>query len=222
MAAETPSPPAIDLLAARHPDVDHGVPLREREVSADPLEQFRRWFADAAQVVRMPEAVALATADPEGTPSLRMVLVKRVDEQGFTFFTSYSSQKGRELLARPAAAMLFHWDPLGRQVRITGAVEQVSAAESDAYFRSRPRGSQLSAGASQQSRPIGERGELERRVAELSARYAESPVPRPPDWGGFRLRPSAYEFWQNREDRLHDRLVYETRPHGWSLQRLQP
>jgi pyridoxamine 5'-phosphate oxidase len=189
--------------------VDHDVPLREEDVSSDPLEQFRRWYEEAARVLRMPEAAAVATADTAGRPSVRMVLVKQVDERGFTFFTSYESRKGRELLARPCAALLFYWDLLGRQVRVEGPVEQVSTEESDAYFASRPRGSQLSASASCQSSPVASRAALEARVAEVTLALGEGAVPRPPQWGGFRLRPLSYEFWQNRDDRLHDRLQFE-------------
>jgi len=201
---------------------DHDTPLREGDVSPDPLEQFRRWFAEAAPLVRLPEAAAVASVDAGGQPSLRMVLVKQVDEAGFVFYTSYASRKGRELLARPAAALLFYWDPLGRQVRVEGEALPVSASESDAYFASRPRGSQLSANASRQSSPIESRQALEARVAELAVAFGEGPVGRPADWGGFRLRPDRFEFWQNRDDRLHDRLCYLPADPGWRIERLQP
>jgi pyridoxamine 5'-phosphate oxidase len=209
---------------------EHAVPLREQDVARDPLEQFRRWYEEAAQVVRMPEAAAIATADGNGRPSVRMVLVKQVDERGFAFFTNYGSRKGRELAARPLAALLFYWDALGRQVRIEGPVERVGAGESDAYFATRPRGSQLSASASRQSRPVASRSDLEALVAESAARVGDGPVPRPEHWGGFRVRPTSYEFWQHRDDRLHDRLLFERERDGdlvaagigWTVQRLQP
>ncbi len=214
---------------------DHDVPLREQDVAADPLEQFRSWYAEAATVVRLPEAAALATADGSCRPSLRMVLVKEVDERGFTFFTDYDSRKGTELTANPQAALLFYWDPLGRQVRVEGPVERIGVPASDAYFATRPRGSQLSAAVSHQSRPVAGRAELESRVAELADALGGAAVPRPAHWGGFLLRPLSYEFWQNRDDRLHDRLLYLAEDAGgaeagagaggagqWSMGRLQP
>jgi pyridoxamine 5'-phosphate oxidase len=198
---------------------DH--PLDERDVAPDPLEQFRRWFADAREAgVFEPEAMALATATPDGAPSSRMVLLKGHDERGFTFFTNYGSRKGRELAANPRAALLFHWKELGRQVRIEGAVAQVSRDETEAYARSRSRGSQLSALASPQSRPVPDRAWIERRVGELASREGELPVGE--GWGGFRLTPDAYEFWQHREFRLHDRLRYTPSAEGWAIERLAP
>jgi pyridoxamine 5'-phosphate oxidase len=191
-------------------------------MDADPLLQFGRWFDDAVPVVRLPEAVALATADADGRPSLRMVLIKGFDEDGFVFHTHYDSRKARELAANPVAALLFHWDPLGRQVRIEGTIERVGPEESDRYFETRPRGGQIGAHASHQSQPIQSRDLLDQRVAELSERYDGQPVPRPESWGGFRLRPESYEFWQNRDDRLHDRFRYARSGDGWSRQRLQP
>jgi pyridoxamine 5'-phosphate oxidase len=171
----------------------------------------------------MPEAAAVATAANDGTPSVRMVLVKQADENGFVFYTNYESRKARELAVNPAAALLFYWDPLGRQVRIDGGVQRVSAQESEAYIRSRPRGSQLSALSSPQSRPIESREVLEARVAELADRYADTELPLPGTWGGFRLTPRTFEFWQNRHDRLHDRLLYRHRPEGgWAIERLAP
>ena len=204
---------------------DYDQPLREDDVDPDPLAQFRAWFQEAAAVseIRMPEAAAVATATPDGAPSVRMVLVKGFDPDGFVFFTGYESRKGAELLANPRAALLFYWDPLGRQVRIEGPVSRVSREETAAYAQRRPRGSQLSALASAQSRPIDDRAALERRVRDLAARYEGTEVPVPETWGGFRLQPSLYEFWQNRSDRLHDRLVYRAAPAGaWRLERLQP
>jgi pyridoxamine 5'-phosphate oxidase len=201
---------------------DHSAPLEQSAVDPDPLVQFGRWFDDAAPLVRLPEAVALATADSGGRPSLRMVLCKGFDEDGFVFHTHYDSAKARDLAANPVGALLFYWDPLGRQVRIVGPVEKAGAQESDRYFETRPRGGQIGAHASQQSRPVGSRAELDARVAELTATYEGQPVPRPQSWGGFRLRPDSYEFWQNRDDRLHDRLLYTRRGDDWAIQRLQP
>jgi pyridoxamine 5'-phosphate oxidase len=202
----------------------HGKPLREQDVKADPLRQFAAWYRDAgAAGVRLPEAAALATASADGAPSVRMVLVKSFDEDGFLFFSNYESAKGRELAVNPRAALLFYWDPLGRQVRVTGTVERTSSAESDAYVRSRPRESQLSALASPQSQTIDDRLALERRVAELKQRFGDGELPLPANWGGFRLAMEAVELWQQRDDRLHDRLRYR-RGDGadWVLERLAP
>ncbi|HWF71867.1 MAG TPA: pyridoxamine 5'-phosphate oxidase [Solirubrobacteraceae bacterium] len=200
------------------------VPLREEDLDRDPLRQFDAWFRAAGEAgVSSPEAAAVATASPEGLPSVRMVLVKQYDERGFVFHTSYESRKGRELAANPRAALLFYWATLGRQVRIEGPVERTAPAETAVYVRTRARASQLSALASPQSEPIESREELERRVAELAARYEAGDPPLPEVWGGFRIRPESYEFWQNREDRLHDRLRY-TRGEdgGWEVSRLGP
>ncbi len=170
-----------------------------------------------------PEAAAVATASAAGAPSVRMVLIKGYDERGFVFFSSYESRKGQELAANPQAALLFHWPPLGRQVRIEGAVQRVSPEESAAYARSRPRGSQVSALASSQSQAIESRGVLERRVAELAAQYDGADLPVPDSWGGYRLTPERYEFWQHRADRLHDRLRYARRVgNRWTIERLAP
>lgn len=203
---------------------DFAQPLREEDVDPDPIRQFHAWFQAAADVgVRMPEAAAVATAANDGTPSVRMVLVKQANDDGFVFYTNYESRKARELAVNPSAALLFYWDPLGRQVRIEGAVERTTAEESAAYVRTRARGSQLSALSSPQSRPIANRAELEERVAELSERYADRDLPLPEAWGGFRLTPETFEFWQNRNDRLHDRLIYRRRPaSGWVIERLAP
>lgn len=197
--------------------------LRRRDLAADPLRQFERWFAEAADAVSVPEAVALATADASGAPSLRMVLAKAFDERGIAFFSHYDSRKGLELAANPRAALLFHWAPLGRQVRVEGAVERLPAAESDAYFATRPRGAQVGARASRQSRPLAARSELERRLAEVEAELAGRDVPRPESWGGYRVVPDAWEFWQHRDSRLHDRFRYERDAGGgWSVTRLAP
>ena len=199
-------------------------PLREEDVDADPIAQFHDWSAAAAEAgVTMPEAAAVATASGDGAPSVRMVLVKQADERGLVFFTNYESRKARELALNPAAALLFYWDPLGRQVRIEGTVERTSPEESAAYIRSRARGSQLSALSSPQSRPVESRAWLEARVADLTERYADAELPLPQAWGGFRLTPATFEFWQNRADRLHDRLLYRRRPEGdWAIERLAP
>jgi pyridoxamine 5'-phosphate oxidase len=204
---------------------DYGEPLREQDVDRDPLRQFAAWYEQAAAAdLRLPEAVALATASADGAPSVRMVLMKGFDEHGFVFFSNYESRKGRELAENPRAALLFHWDPLGRQVRIEGPVARTSVEETAAYVRSRARGSQLSALASPQSETIDSREELERRVAELEQRYGEAgELPLPQNWGGFRLVPESIELWQQRHDRLHDRLRYRRdEDGGWSLERLAP
>jgi pyridoxamine 5'-phosphate oxidase len=182
------------------------------------------WFADAvAAEIAEPNAMSLATADADGAPSVRIVLLKGYDERGFVFFTNYDSRKGRELAANPRAALLFAWLDLERQVRVTGPVERVARAETEAYFATRPRGAQLGAWASPQSAVIDGREELERRLAAVEARFADTQVPPPPHWGGFRVRPETVEFWQGRPDRLHDRLRYRQRADGgWRLERLAP
>jgi pyridoxamine 5'-phosphate oxidase len=191
--------------------------LRADDLDADPLRQFTRWYGEAGAVVAAPEAMALATAAPDGAPSARMVLLKAFDERGFAFFTSYESRKGGELEANPRAALLFYWQPLGRQVRVEGRVERVEAAESDAYFASRPAGSRKGAAASRQSRPLADRAELDRAVEALG-----DDVDRPEWWGGYRVVPERYEFWQHRDDRLHDRFRYERDGNDWTIQRLYP
>jgi pyridoxamine 5'-phosphate oxidase len=204
---------------------EYSQPLREADVDGDPVRQFTAWFDDAqAAGIRMPEAAAVATVNAGGAPSVRMVLVKQVDERGFVFFTNYESRKGSELAANPRAALLFYWDPLGRQVRIEGTVQRTSREESDAYVRTRPRGSQLSALASPQSLVIPNRAWLEARVVELAAAHEhDAELPQSGLWGGYRLVPETFEFWQNRDDRLHDRLFYSRGPDGgWRIERLAP
>jgi pyridoxamine 5'-phosphate oxidase len=194
------------------------------DLDLDPHAQFDRWFGDAVGAgVRAPEQMALATAASDGTPSLRMVLLKGHDERGFVFYTNRTSRKAVELEANPRAAAVLHWEPLSRQVRIEGPVEAITDEESFAYFRTRPRPSRISAWASPQSRAVADRGELERRAAEIEERFAGGEdVPLPPFWGGYRVAATTIEFWQGRRDRLHDRIRYELREGGWRRERLGP
>jgi pyridoxamine 5'-phosphate oxidase len=190
---------------------------------SDPLELFREWFDAAREAgVQFPETMTLATATADGVPSARMVLLKGADEDGFVFFTGYESRKAEELAANPHAALVFYWQPLGRQVRVEGPVERVSERESAEYFAIRARGSQLAAWTSRQSRPLGDRAELERRYAEVEREHENNEVPLPPQWGGFRVRPELVEFWQGRQGRMHDRLVYRREGEGWGTVRLAP
>ena len=198
-------------------------PLDERDVDPDPFAQFSRWFEEARQAVRLPEAMTLATATSDGAPSARVVLLKGVDERGFVFFTNYGSRKGADLAANPRAALVLYWDPLGRQVRVEGRVARVPSDEAELYFTTRPRGAQLSAWASRQSAVVESRAALEERVAELAREFGDGLVPLPPFWGGFRVVPETIELWQHREDRLHDRLRYRRdEGGGWLLERLAP
>lgn len=200
----------------------HG--LSEADVASDPVEQFQLWFAQAV-AARLPEpnAMTLATATTDGKPSARIVLLKHWDAHGFVFYTNYNSRKGRELLANPWAALVLFWPELERQVRIEGQIAQATPSESDAYFASRPLGSRLGAWVSPQSEPIAERTVLEIREQEISRRFADGDIPRPPHWGGFRLMPTSVEFWQGRPNRLHDRLRYHRiEDSGWLLERLAP
>jgi pyridoxamine 5'-phosphate oxidase len=196
--------------------------LRRSDLLADPLEQFRGWYVDAEAVVERPEAMALATAAPNGSPSARMVLLKGFDERGLIFFSHYKSRKGRELLVNPRAALLFHWAPLGRQVRVEGDVVRLGEEESDAYFATRPRGAQIGALASEQSEPLESREVLEARLADVEGELAGGQVPRPRTWGGYLVAPDAWEFWQHRDNRLHDRFRYERAADGWRITRLFP
>lgn len=197
--------------------------LSEHDADPDPIRFFERWFGEALHAeVREPNAMTLATIGAEGQPAARIVLLKGVDAQGFVFFTNYESRKARELEAHPRAALVFWWEGLERQVRIEGTVEKVDAAASDTYFASRPRGSRLGAWASDQSRPLPNRAVLEQKMAAADEAYPGDTVPRPPHWGGFRLMPTLFEFWQGRASRLHDRLEYTPAPGGWTIRRLAP
>ena len=200
-------------------------PLEDADLHADPFVQFERWF-EAAQTTgqTLPEAFALATATPEGEVSARMLLLKGFDRRGFVFFTNYNSRKSAQLHDNPRAALVFWWQSQERQVRIEGAVVRTTEEESDEYFATRPRGSQLGAWASEQSRVLAGRGALDARFEELSTTYRDVPIPRPPHWGGYRVIPLLFEFWQGRTDRLHDRFWYRLRNDvkDWVVERLSP
>lgn len=199
-------------------------PLREGDVAADPVVQFRRWYAEAEDSgERQPDAMVVATATPDGEPNARAVLLRGVDDDGFRFFTNFASAKGRELAANARAACLFHWRVLQRQVRARGRVEPVPDADADAYWDARPRASRISAWASHQSAPIDSRAELDARGDEVAARFGSDDVPRPAFWGGYKVVISELELWQHRDDRFHDRLRYTRDVDGsWRLERLQP
>jgi pyridoxamine 5'-phosphate oxidase len=199
----------------------HG--LLEADTHPDPFEQFRRWF-DQALSAGVPDANAmtLATTKPDGRPAARIVLLKGFGAEGFVFFTNHESRKGRELALNPYGALVFYWPELERQVRVEGGVARTSVDESDRYFRTRPRGSRLGAWASPQSEVIGGREEIERRAAEVAARFPGDEVPRPSNWGGYRLAPVVFEFWQGRPNRLHDRLEYVRAGAAWCIRRLAP
>jgi pyridoxamine 5'-phosphate oxidase len=213
---------SISFAELREEYETHG--LNEGDLAADPFMQFQLWFGQAvAAGLPQPNAMTLATATPDGRPSARMVLLKGLDEQGFVFFTNYESRKAGELEANPWAALVFFWVEFHRQVRVEGRIERVAADESDEYFASRPRGSQIGALASPQSQVMAGRAPLEARVSELEALYARREVPRPAFWGGYRLTPAALEFWQGRPNRLHDRLRYRRDDTvGWLIERLAP
>jgi pyridoxamine 5'-phosphate oxidase len=197
-------------------------PLDREHAAGDPLEQFGAWFAEAEQVVPLPEAMTLATVDADGAPNARMVLLKGFGPDGFRFFSNYESAKGRELASDPRAALVVYWRELDRQVRARGKVERLSAPDSDAYFASRPRDSRIAAAISPQSRPI-EREELDRSYQELVSELGEADPSRPEYWGGYLVRPEAIEFWQGRDSRMHDRFLYTREPDGsWTIERLAP
>ncbi|HKH40247.1 MAG TPA: pyridoxamine 5'-phosphate oxidase [Solirubrobacterales bacterium] len=196
-------------------------PLDREHLAADPVEQFVAWFEEAREAVPLPEAMTLATVDEDGLPDARMVLLKGFGPDGFRFFTNYESAKGEQLEVRSRAALVLYWRELDRQVRIRGEVELLSPQDSDVYFASRPRDSQIAAAVSPQSRPI-EREELDRRYAELAAELGESDPKRPGHWGGYLVRPTAIEFWQGRDSRMHDRFRYTRRGGSWRIERLAP
>lgn len=195
----------------------------EGSLDPDPFVQFERWFGEAVEHgVPQAEAMAVATATRDGRPSVRMVLLKEHGPEGFVFYTNYGSRKAEDLAANPSAALLLFWQPLGRQVRIEGSVERAPRELSERYHRSRPPRSQVAAAISRQSRPIGSRDELEATYSARLAEVGEAGVPLPDEWGGYRVKPAAFEFWEHRDDRLHDRLRYELEPGGWRRFRLQP
>jgi pyridoxamine 5'-phosphate oxidase len=197
--------------------------LVEADVGDDPIAVFRKWFNQALTAeVPEPNAMTLCTCTPEGRPSARIVLLKEVSASGFTYFTNYASRKGQEVSANPFAALVFHWVELERQVRVEGVVRGVSEAVSDAYFASRPRGSQLGAWASEQSTVIENRAALEARLLEVQKRFGDGPIPRPPHWGGYVVLPHAIEFWQGRPSRLHDRIRFREVESNWVRERLSP
>jgi pyridoxamine 5'-phosphate oxidase len=209
----------IAVLRQGHADIA----LQASDLDPDPIKQFEQWLEQALVAgLVLPNTMALATATPDGRPSARMLLLKGLDERGFTFYTNYESQKGTELATNPHAALVFYWAELERQVRVTGRAERVSRAESEAYFRTRPFGSRLGAWASPQSEVISSRAVLEDRVRELSLEYLGENVPLPPFWGGFRLYPDEVEFWQGRGNRLHDRFRYRRQGNDWIVERLAP
>jgi pyridoxamine 5'-phosphate oxidase len=197
--------------------------LDKADVDPDPIVQFHEWFENAVEAdLHEPNAMILATATNDGKPSARTVLLKGYDERGFVFYTNYEGRKAKEIEANPACALLFYWGELERQVRIEGRATRLSGEESDAYFASRPPGSRLGAWASEQSHPVEDRSILEERVRALQAEYKGREIPRPPFWGGYRIEPETIEFWQGRENRLHDRIVYHRSGRGWKIVRLQP
>jgi len=197
--------------------------MSDAAADRDPIELFEEWFAAARDAgILLPESMALATATPDGAPSVRMVLLKHVDERGFVFYTNYESRKAAELEANPRASLCFHWAVLERQVRVAGTVERASQEESEAYFATRSRGSRIGAWASRQSEPLPSRKELEARVKEYEARYRGGQIPLPPFWGGYRLRPANLEFWQGKADRLHERLRFRRVDEGWDTEWLYP
>ena len=215
---ETPHDPA----ASRYEHAAQG--LRRRDLDPDPIKQFANWFTAAIEAgIRDVNAISLATAGDDGRPSVRVVLLKGFDQDGFVFFTNYESEKGQQLETNPYVAFVFYWIELDRQIRISGRAEKTSREESERYFHSRPLGSQLGAWASHQSEVIDARRVLDARMAEVTERFAEKPVPLPPHWGGYRVKPEVIEFWQGRTNRLHDRFRYARQKDGsWQIDRLAP
>jgi pyridoxamine 5'-phosphate oxidase len=201
---------------------EHESRLHRAELADDPIAQFGAWFAEAGEQNPLPEAMALATADADGAPAVRHVLLKGFSDEGFDFFTDYRSAKASDLEANPRAALSLWWPQLGRQVRVGGEVSRLGAEESDAYFASRPREAQIGAWASHQSSPLADRAELESRIEEVAERFDGGEVERPPHWGGYRLRPQTIEFWQQGTGRLHDRFRYRREGDGWKIERLSP
>lgn len=216
-----PDRPLLDVAALRQEY--SSVPLVEAQAAGDPIEQFQQWLHGAlSEAIPEPNAMVLATADADGRASARTVLLKGVDTRGFAFFTNMLSRKGRELATNPAASLVFPWIAIRRQITVRGPVQRVDDAESDAYFATRPRGSQLAAWASSQSEVLDARETLEAQLLRVQERFGDGPIPRPSHWGGYRLAPEEVEFWQGRPDRLHDRLRYVRSQAGWRLERLWP
>jgi len=213
----------LDPLSIRYDHATRGG-LRRRDLDPNPIKQFGNWFTAAIEAgIRDVNAMSLATATADGRPSVRIVLLKEFDHDGFVFFTNYQSEKGHQLEANPHAALAFYWIELDRQIRVSGTVEKTSREESERYFHSRPPGSQLGAWASRQSEVLDARRVLDARMAEITERFADKPIPLPPHWGGFRLKPDTIEFWQGRPDRLHDRFRYTLQSNGtWLIDRLAP
>src|SRR5437660_227381 len=213
----------LDPLSIRYDHATRGG-LRRRDLDPNPIKQFGNWFTAAIEAgIRDVNAMSLATATADGRPSVRIVLLKEFDHDGFVFFTNYQSEKGRQLEANPHAALAFYWIELDRQIRVSGTVEKTSHGESERYFHSRPPGSQLGAWASRQSEVLDARRVLDARMAEITERFADKPIPLPPHWGGFRLKPDTIEFWQGRPDRLHDRFRYTRQADSsWLIDRLAP
>ena len=212
----------VDPASSRYDHASRG--LRRRDLDPDPVKQFANWFTAAIEAqIRDVNAMTLATAGPDGRPAARIVLLKGFDQDGFLFFTNYESEKGRQLDANPFAALTFYWIELDRQVRISGPVEKTSRTESERYFHSRPVGSQLGAWASRQSEIVDARRILDARMAEMTERFTDKPIPLPPHWGGYRVKPEMFEFWQGRPNRLHDRFRYTLQADGsWQINRLAP
>lgn len=202
---------------------DDDPPLELERLPSDPVVLFRRWFEDAERAgIRLPNAIALATASADGRPSIRHVLLRGIEDRGFVFYTNHGSRKGGELAENPRAALSIYWRELDRQISVTGDVSRVSDEESDAYFATRPRDARLGAWASRQSTELASRDELMERFAAFDAEYPGDQVPRPPFWGGYRIEPLTVEFWQGRQHRLHDRFHYERAGDGWTIRRLSP